>query len=294
MSALIIDMQPLCYRAWAVEEAAAKRANLDEAPFHLVVARLTLMAMRLVRTFAPELGAAVYEGGGDTWRHELLPTYKDGRPGKPTGLKRLITESRTLMTLLGFTCLSVPGEEADDVVASLVAGHKRSKPVVVSSDKDFYQLLNDCLIYDPMKPPHDGPPDAFPGRMIDARDLYEKFGVSDARQVIEVQAIAGDLVDRVPGCRGIGMLGAVRLIQEFKTVENLYAELDRGGAAVLAPHKLSRYAKPLAEHRADVLLSRQLVTLKRTLDVRLHRIVPQPPAALAAWAQANQLPVGAT
>jgi DNA polymerase-1 len=182
---------------------------------------------------------------GPTFRKEIYPEYKANRPAPPEDLMLQLPVAIRWVEMMGFANLSKARYEADDVIATLTRCGKEQGIVakIVSSDKDLYQLLDDdqVYIYDWVKK-----------QAVDEKGCLEKFGVYP-RDFVDFQALIGDSSDNVPGVPGIGPKTASKLINEFHTLENLYAHIEEAGTP--------RIRKLLIEHEEQAFLSRELVRL---------------------------------
>lgn len=188
---------------------------------------------------------------GKTFRHTLDPAYKANRPAPPQDLQTQLPIAIEWIEKMGFNKCFIEGYEADDIIASAVAFAKKydMKVRVVTHDKDLYQLIDDgrVVIYDPLKKSE-----------INADACVEKFGVLPC-QIQDYLSLIGDASDNIPGVRGIGPRGAKKLLDEFKTLEGIYANLDNISNV--------RNKKLLEEGRENAFLSKQLTALVDTLDV---------------------------
>lgn len=184
----------------------------------------------------------------ETFRKEIYESYKANRPEAPEDLKTQLPIAIDLIKEMGFKMLEIPGFESDDLIASLatVAAKKGIKVKIVSHDKDMYQLIDDdkIVIFDPIKKIE-----------INEEECFKKFGVHP-KDFKDFQALVGDSSDNVPGVKGIGVKTAAKLINEYHTLENIYAHIDEIKGAV---------KKKLIEGEENAFLSRKLVTLKTDL-----------------------------
>ncbi len=186
---------------------------------------------------------------GKTFRSKIYPEYKANRPSPPSELIEQLPIAIEWINKMGFANISVDGFEADDVIASVVK-HTEVKDIeckIVSSDKDLYQLLDDSKVYlyDWVKK-----------RVVDESECEAKFGVLP-KYFVDFQALIGDSSDNVPGVPGIGPKTASKLINEYHTLENLYANIQKAGTP--------RIRKLLIEYKEQAFISRDLVKLRDNL-----------------------------
>ena len=208
--------------------------------------------------------AVVFDKGSHTFRNDLYDLYKANRDEMPEDLRPQIPLTRRATEAFNIACLEQEGYEADDIMATLAcrARDAGGRVTILSSDKDLMQLVGDGVeMLDPMK-----------NRLIDRDGVFEKFGVWPDR-VVDVQALAGDSVDNVPGAPGIGIKTAALLINEFGSLEEL---LDRAGEI-----KQPKRRETLIANRAQIELSKRLVQLDcaMPLDVALDALEVRPPEA---------------
>jgi len=194
--------------------------------------------------------AVIFDKGSHTFRNDLYDQYKANRDAMPEDLRPQIPLTREATRAFNIACEEIEGFEADDIIATLAcqARDAGGRVTIVSSDKDLMQLVGGGVeMMDPMK-----------NKRIDSDGVVEKFGVGPER-VVDVQALAGDSVDNVPGAPGIGIKTAALLINEFGTLEDL---LDRAEEI-----KQPKRRQTLIEHRAQIELSKRLVALDENMDL---------------------------
>ena len=199
---------------------------------------------------APTHVAVIFDKGSHTFRNDIYPEYKANREEMPEDLRPQIPLTRRATEAFGIACEEMAGYEADDVIATLAvqARERGGRVTIISSDKDLMQLVGGGVeMFDAIK-----------NRRIGVEEVEEKFGVGPDR-VVEVQALAGDSVDNVPGAPGIGIKTAAQLIGEYGDLDTL---LDR---AEEVPQPKRR--ESLIENRAQIELSRRLVTLDREVPI---------------------------
>jgi DNA polymerase-1 len=208
--------------------------------------------------------AIVFDKSEVTFRNKLYPDYKAHRPPAPDDLIPQFPLIREAVRAFDLPCLEQAGFEADDLIATYVrlACERGATATIVSSDKDLMQLVTDCVtMYDTMK-----------DRRIGIAEVIEKFGVPPEK-VVEVQALAGDSTDNVPGVPGIGVKTAAQLIVEYGDLETL---LKRAGEI-----KQPKRRESLLENAEKARISRQLVLLddKVALEVPLDELAVHEPDA---------------
>ncbi len=194
---------------------------------------------------APTHLAVIFDHKGKTFRSDIFPEYKANRPSPPEDLIPQFSLIREATKAFGVPCIELPGFEADDIIATFAMKAKRlgGKVTIVSSDKDLMQLVDHKItLYDAMK-----------NKRIDEKSVLEKFGVMP-KDVIDVQALAGDSVDNVPGAPGIGIKTAAQLITEFGSLDNLLDSAEK--------IKQPKRRETLINNKKNILISRSLVTLR--------------------------------
>jgi DNA polymerase-1 len=226
------------------------------------------MLWKLMRDMPPDNRpthlAIIFDKSEKTFRNEFYPDYKAHRPDAPGDLIPQFSLIRDAVRAFDLPCIEQIGFEADDLIATYVreAIARGASATIVSSDKDLMQLVTDkVMMYDTMK-----------DRRIGIAEVIEKFGVPPEK-VVEVQALAGDSVDNVPGVPGIGIKTAAQLITEYGDLETL---LKR------APEiKQPKRREALIENAEKARISRRLVQLDNAvkLDVPLDDLAVHEPDA---------------
>lgn len=183
-----------------------------------------------------------------TFRHLMYPEYKANRDKAPEDLHAQVPMIRETLGRIGIRCLSNPGFEADDVMASLVkkAYAMGIDSVMVTGDKDLLQLVDDHVFA--LRSPKKGEKEY---RIFGKSEVKEEYGVESC-QIVDYLSIIGDKADNVPGVRGLGEKGAVKLLEEYMTLDGIYRHLD------MLP-KGTR--KKLEDDRENALLSKKLIQL---------------------------------
>lgn len=241
----LIDGSSFVFRAYHALPPLTRKS--DGLPIG-AVAGFCNMLQRYINTDhgndAPTHVAVIFDKGSHTFRNDLYAEYKANREEMPPDLRPQIPLTRAATEAFNIACHEIEGFEADDIIATLacMARDAGGRVTIVSSDKDLMQLVGGGVeMLDAMK-----------NRRIDAEGVEEKFGVPPAR-VVDVQALAGDSVDNIPGAPGIGIKTAALLINEYGSLENLLERAEE------IPQPKRR--QTLIENRAQIELSRKLVEL---------------------------------
>ena len=192
----------------------------------------------------------IFDASGKTFRNDIYPKYKANRSSPPEDLIPQFPVIRKATDAFNVNHVEMLGYEADDLIASYAkaAIDEKMKVTIVSSDKDLMQLVKeDVSMLDTMK-----------NRLIQKNEVIEKFGV-EPKKVIDVQSLAGDSIDNIPGVPGIGIKTAALLINEYDNLDNLLEKASN--------IKQNKRRESLIEFADQARLSRELVTLKE--DVKL-------------------------
>ena len=199
---------------------------------------------------APTHVAVIFDHSGKTFRNDMYDKYKANRPPTPEDLIPQFPLTREATRAFNVACKEVEGFEADDIIATLAcrARDAGGSCTIISSDKDMMQLIGGGVVM----------LDAMKNKIIDREGVVEKFGVYPER-VVDVQALAGDSVDNVPGAPGIGIKTAALLINEYGSLEEL---LDRASEI-----KQPKRRESLLDNRAQIEMSKRLVQLDCDMDL---------------------------
>ncbi|QIR85997.1 DNA polymerase I [Paracoccus sp. AK26] len=213
---------------------------------------------------APTHAAVIFDHSSKTFRNDIYNAYKANRPEPPEDLRPQFPLTRDATRAFNIACIETQGYEADDIIAALSckARDAGGAVTIISSDKDLMQLVGDGVqMLDPIK-----------GKPIDRDEVFEKFGVWPDR-VVDVQALAGDAVDNVPGAPGIGIKTAAQLITEYGDLETLLA---RAGEI-----KQPKRRQTLIDHAEQIRISKRLVELdcNTPLDFTLDSLEVKAPDA---------------
>ncbi len=196
--------------------------------------------------------AVIFDSARQTFRNEIYRDYKANRSEAPDDLVPQFEYIRKSVLAFNLPSVDLPNYEADDLIATYVEKILKigAKVTIVSSDKDLMQLYKKGVrIFDPMK-----------NKFISEKDIMNKFGV-DASKVIDVQSLAGDSSDNVPGVPGIGIKTAAELINKYGTLEKLLKSAHE--------IKQNKRRETLIENKDKALVSKQLVTLKHNSPIKI-------------------------
>jgi len=194
--------------------------------------------------------AVIFDSARKNFRNEIYSDYKMNRADAPDDLVPQFEYIRKSVKAFNLPSVELINYEADDLIATYTEQilKKGAKVTIVSSDKDLMQLYKkDVRIYDPMK-----------NKFITSKDIVEKFGV-DPKKVVDVQSLAGDSSDNVPGVPGIGIKIAAELINKYGTLEKLLSSANQ--------IKQNKRRETIIENKDKAIVSKKLVTLKKDVPV---------------------------
>ena len=209
------------------------------------------MILNIYEKFKPEQIIVVFDTKKKTFRSDIYKEYKSNRTDPPEELIPQFPIIRDATDALQIPRLEMDGYEADDIIATYTkqAEEKGVSVTIISSDKDLMQLVNkNTKMYDSMK-----------DKFIGVKEVKEKFGVEPSK-IIDVQALAGDRIDNIPGVSGIGVKTAAELINNFNSLENVLAKVNE--------IKQPKRRQILIDEKDKALISKKLVTLKCNVDIK--------------------------
>lgn len=246
---LFIDGNNLLNRAYF---ATAQR--LKKAPDGRYTNAVELF-MKMMLKHVTELNAqvAVMFDDGKGFRKELYPAYKEGRSESPPELDAQFPVIREVLETVGIPVFSSSTYEADDLIASAIRQVK-GDVYILSNDKDLYQVISERVTNIVRK---------------QSTDIYmtpalfaETYGGLQPQQIVDLKALEGDPSDNIPGVNGIGIKGALKLIQAFSSVEGLIAANE-------FPQNLKRYQEKIENGKKDALFAKELTTLRMDIPLTL-------------------------
>ena len=216
----------------------------------------TKYLLELIAREKPTHLAVAFDPPGGTFRNTLYPQYKANRGETPQLVIDALEPLKELCGALNIPVLMVPGFEADDVIGTVAKrfASAGNQVIMVTPDKDYGQLVEDNILQ--LKPGKGTGED----ELFGPAEVCAKYGIRTPAQVIEMLTLCGDASDNVPGVKGVGEVGAAKLIGQFGSVENIYANLDQ-----LSPRQQAMFR----EAEGYIALSHQLVTIKTDVPVEV-------------------------
>jgi DNA polymerase-1 len=251
---ILVDGSTFIFRAYHALPPLTRKS--DGLPVGAVSGFCNMLWKLLTEGLTPEKGdepthfAVIFDHSSKTFRSDIYPAYKAQRPEPPEDLIPQFGLIRQATRAFNVPCIEQEGFEADDLIATYAtqAAAMGARVTIVSGDKDLMQLIG----------PRIGMIDTMKNKIIGEPEVFEKFGVGPDK-VIEVQSLAGDSVDNVPGVPGIGLKTAAQLILEYGDLETLLAN----AASIKQPKRREN----LIEFAEQARISKQLVTLKCDVPV---------------------------
>ena len=216
----------------------------------------TKYILELIEKEKPTHFAISFDPPGGTFRHEMYPEYKGTRDETPQLVIDALEPLCELCKAMGIPVLMIKGYEADDVIGSMAKRAEKEGFTVymVTPDKDYGQLISpDIIQYKPGKSGSEH-------ELIDTEKVCAKYGINSTEQVIEILTICGDTSDNVPGVKGVGEVGAGKLIAKYGSVDNIYEHLDE-----LTPKQREAFVNS----QGHIKMSHDLVTIKTDIPIEV-------------------------
>jgi DNA polymerase-1 len=248
----LIDGHALAYRAYFAMVATGSRFQTKSGEPTAATFGFMNVLISLLEKESPDYLAVAFDTGR-TFRDDIYPDYKATREKMPEELGTQIERIRKLVDAFHFPRLEMEGYEADDVLGSIArkAQEQGYFVKIITGDRDLLQLVNDHIIVN-----------LTGGKLNEAKDYYtegvkEKMGVPP-HQVVDLKALIGDTSDNIPGVRGIGPKTAIKLLETYPTLDEIYAHLEEIGG---------RTQKLLEEHKDNAYLSYDLARIRTDIDM---------------------------
>ncbi|MGZ5181652.1 MAG: 5'-3' exonuclease, partial [Ramlibacter sp.] len=249
---LLVDGSSYLYRAFHAMPDLRAVPGDPTSPATGAIRGMVNMMQKLRKDVRADYAACVFDAPGKTFRDDLYPEYKANRSAMPDDLRAQIEPIHEVVRLLGWKVLNVPGVEADDVIGTLscMATEHGIHTVISSGDKDLSQLVNEHVkVIDTMN-----------DKVRDLAGVEAEFGVPP-RLMVDYQALVGDTVDNVPGVNKVGPKTAVKLLQEYGSLDELIARAHEVKGAV--GENLRQALEWLPKGRA-------LLTIRKDCDLKDH------------------------
>ena len=252
---ILIDGSAYIFRAYY---ALPPMSRKDGTPVNAVFG-FTNMLVKLIEDYSEEKLIVIFDAARENFRNKIYKDYKANRGETPEDLIPQFDLIKSCVKAFNIPQLEIEGFEADDIIATYtnLATKINISSLIVSSDKDLMQLVNDKVqMLDPMK-----------NKKIGIDEVIEKFGVEPSK-VVQIQALTGDKIDNIPGAPGIGPKTALELIKEFGDIENLIKNAKK--------IKQEKRKNIIIDSQSDIRISLKLVTLDNAIDLPLKIDQVQP------------------
>ncbi len=250
----LLDAMALIFRAYY---ALNKNPRINSKGLNTsAVLGFTNSLYEIIKNEKPTHMGVAFDSHGPTVRHVDFAEYKANRDNTPEDILTSLPYIKEIINAFGIPILELPGYEADDIVGTLAkkAEQEGFTTFMMTTDKDYGQLVSENIfIY---KPAHMGNTHS----IIGVKEVCEKYNITNPEQLIDILGLWGDSVDNIPGVKGIGEVGAKKLIGEFGSIENLLANVDKV--------KNEKLQEKIKEGSENALISKMLATI--ILDVPIE------------------------
>jgi len=250
----LLDAYALIYRSYY---AFIKNPRINSKGLNTsaIVGFVNTLQEVLTKEQPTHIGVA-FDPHGPTFRSEAFPEYKAQREATPEDIRKAVPIIKDLLKAWNIPILQVDGYEADDVIGTLAtkAGAQGVTTYMLTPDKDYGQLVKDNVFI--FRPRHGGGYET-----MGIEEVKQKYGIPSTEAVIDLLALMGDSADNFPGCPGVGEKTAVKLINEFGSVENLISRTQELKGALKTK---------VEEHIDDIKMSKFLATIKTDVPIELN------------------------
>jgi DNA polymerase I len=243
----LIDGHALCYRSFYALQLTTSQGQPTNAVYGFIQT-----IRKLLREYKPEYLAVCFDSKAKTKRQELFADYKIQRPSMPEGLSSQIPVIKNMLKAYGLSICEKDGYEADDLIATLAKKYDAEgfEVVVVTDDKDMYQLMNQHIHIFSIRN----------DKIMSPKDVQDKWGF-EANRIVDYLSLAGDQSDNIPGVKGIGEVTASKLIQEYGDLKTILKNVEH----IKSPSVKAK----LTEQKDMALLSHELATLDMDVPVEI-------------------------
>lgn len=254
---VIMDGHAMVFRSWFAMQKARPLTVRATGEDIRGTYSFTNTFFKMLNEHKPTHVAIAFDPPGPTFRHEKYPDYKATRPPTPEGLIQNVERVKQIMSAFNIPILETPGFEADDVIGTIAtwADSQKVDTLILSGDTDLLQLVS----------PHvrvlltTGFGDT---KIYDVATASERYGGLEPDQIRDVKALTGDTSDNIPGVPGVGIKTAIKLISEFKTVENLLSNIEQ-----VSPPRIQALINDNSEQLRE---SKNLVTIERNAQTNFN------------------------
>ena len=256
---ILVDGNNLMFRSYyATAYSGSLMKNKEGFPTNALFGFVNMMN-KIIAEESPKYIAVAFDVG-KTFRHDSYTEYKGGRIETPDDLKRQFPKAKEILDAMGIKYLECPGYEADDIIgtlAKMVDENDEYIATIVSSDKDLLQLISPDVEVKLLKQKD--------YIRMNKEVFMEHYGIEPIR-MIDLKALMGDASDNIPGVKGIGEKTALKLLQEYTSIENLYVNIDKLKGAT----KIK-----IEEGKDDAFMSKSLATIYTSvpLNITLNDLV---------------------
>lgn len=253
---VVIDGNALIHRAW---HALPPTLTTKDGEIVNAVYGFTMIMLRVIKDLKPDYFVVTFDLAEPTFRHKQYDKYKANRKKQADELYEQFPRVKEVVRAFNIPIYEKSGYEADDVIATLVKDKavEKLKSIIVTGDMDTLQLVDKNTEVYTM---HKGLSDTI---TYDIAQVKKRYDGLTPEQVVDFKALRGDPSDNIPGVRGIGEKGAISLLKEFKTLKNLYKNLE-------SKKITDRYRNLLKEHKKDALMSQELCQLKDDVPIKFN------------------------
>lgn len=262
MTLYLLDAYALIYRAYygLISSPLINTKGQNVSAAHGFVSTL----WDIIQKESPDYLGVAFDPSGPTFRHEAYPAYKAQREETPEDIRWAVPVIKEILAAMNIPMLECPGYEADDVIGTLaLKGAGAGLEVfMVTPDKDYGQLVGEHVTM--LRPGHRGGLER-----LGPNEVCEKYGIENPGQVLDLLALMGDSADNFPGCPGVGEKTAVKLIQQFGSIDAMLTRTAEIKGAL---------QKKVEEHVDDIRTSQFLATIRTDvpIDLDLEKLARRP------------------